>query len=103
MDNRHSLEHGHVPNITFTEFGSFIIRSTSNHTGLSVLFRKEMSQDSGTYFHQFTLSSTPYPQHQGHSHSPQTHHLADRSANTKPLQTPLSCTFTTVSQTLPCT
>lgn len=38
---------------------------------------------------------------QKHSHSPKTHHLALRSANTSPLQVPLSPILMIVSQTPP--
>lgn len=39
--------------------------------------------------------------HQTHSHSPNTHHLALRSANTNPLQVPLSPILIIVSHTPP--
>src|ERR1700761_7657200 len=101
MTNNFGLKH--MPDITFTKFCSLIIMSTTNHTRSSAFDFAKISECCGTCSHQSTPSSAPYAKNQGHSHSPQTHHLADRSANTKPLQTPLSCTFTMVSQTLPWT
>jgi len=44
-----------------------------------------------------TLQGPPHVQ----THSPKTHHLALRSANTRPLHVPLSPTLTTVSHVLP--
>lgn len=76
----------------FTKHDDFLlVKTPSSHRGA---------------FSLFPLSAFPSPllsnrYHQTHSHSPNTHHLALRSASTSPLHVPRSPTLIIVSQTPP--